>query len=133
MPFRDASGALVFRPSGHGALLENLNDVDADIVFIKNIDNVMTREGVLEMAKEKKALAGHLIMLQKEVYGFLTAIEETPDQVNLDEINLFLWRSFEVASCLKPSNRHLIISISRGGGQHRCSGGGRFGFKMKRV
>ena len=96
VPFRDASGALVFRPSGHGALLENLNDIHADIVFIKNIDNVMVREGVLEMATEKKALAGHLIELQKQVYVFLTAIEETPDQVHLDEINSFLWRSFGV-------------------------------------
>ena len=56
----------------------------------------MVREGVPEMATEKKALAGHLLELQKQVYGFLTAIEETPDQVHLDEINSFLWRSFGV-------------------------------------
>ena len=39
-PFRDKNDKLLFRPGGHGALIENLNDVDADVVFIKNIDNV---------------------------------------------------------------------------------------------
>ena len=40
-PFRDKNGNLLFRPGGHGALIENLNDVDADVVFVKNIDNVV--------------------------------------------------------------------------------------------
>ena len=40
-PFRDKDGKLLFRPGGHGALIENLNQQDADIVFIKNIDNVV--------------------------------------------------------------------------------------------
>ena len=40
-PFRDDKGHLVFRPGGHGALIENLNDLDSDIVFVKNIDNVV--------------------------------------------------------------------------------------------
>ena len=39
-PFRD-NGKLLFRPGGHGALIENLNDLDADVIFIKNIDNVV--------------------------------------------------------------------------------------------
>ena len=43
-PFRDEQGRLVFRPSGHGALIENLNDIDADIIFIKNIDNVVVNK-----------------------------------------------------------------------------------------
>ena len=40
-PFRKADGSLLFRPGGHGALIENLNDIEADVVFVKNIDNVV--------------------------------------------------------------------------------------------
>ncbi|MCB0383648.1 MAG: DUF4301 family protein, partial [Psychroserpens sp.] len=57
-PFREEDGSLLFRPSGHGALIENLNDLTADIIFIKNIDNVVTYKYKNEVAKYKKVLAG---------------------------------------------------------------------------
>ena len=65
-PFRDKNGELVFRPGGHGALIENLNDLDGDIIFIKNIDNV-----VPDLLKEstvtyKKVIAGMLVNLQRQ-------------------------------------------------------------------
>lgn len=56
-PFRNEEGELLYRPGGHGALIENLNDVDADILFIKNIDNVCHREYVEDTIEAKKALA----------------------------------------------------------------------------
>src|SRR5690606_19123470 len=59
-PFRDENGQLVFRPSGHGALLDNLNDLDADVVFIKNIDNVVVFKYESDVASHKKMLAGLL-------------------------------------------------------------------------
>ena len=62
---------MVFRPSGHGALLENLNEVDADIVFIKNIDNVVSRNYVETIAFQKKVLAGKLLSLQQKIFGFV--------------------------------------------------------------
>ncbi len=68
-------GRLVFRPSGHGALLENLNDLDADIIFIKNIDNVVVFKFEEEVAKYKIMLAGILLKIQRKflsIRKFLT-------------------------------------------------------------
>lgn len=93
-PFRDDNGRLVFRPSGHGALIENLNEVDADIVFIKNIDNVMAQEGVPEMALFKKGLAGILLHYQAKVHHYLEVLSTKPQEVSMEEINAFLWKSF---------------------------------------
>ena len=59
-PFRD-NGKLLFRPGGHGALIENLNDLDADIVFIKNIDNVVPDRLKDDTVTYKKLLAGVLV------------------------------------------------------------------------
>ncbi len=74
-PFRDTDDKLVFRPGGHGALIQNLNDLDADIIFIKNIDNVIQNH-METIALYKKALAGILIDLQTQIFDFLKAIEE---------------------------------------------------------
>jgi hypothetical protein len=73
-PFRDADGHLLFRPGGHGALIENLGKLDADIVFIKNIDNV-GHNNMQAIALYKKALAGMLIELQQEVFEYLRLID----------------------------------------------------------
>lgn len=62
-PFRTDDGRLLFRPAGHGALIENLNDIDADIIFIKNIDNVTTDARKGDTVACKKALAGVLVHL----------------------------------------------------------------------
>lgn len=61
--FREADGSLLFRPAGHGALLENLNDLTADIIFIKNIDNVVPDHLKLATIQYKKALAGLLLWI----------------------------------------------------------------------
>ena len=65
-PFRD-NGKLLFRPGGHGALIENLNDLDADIIFIKNIDNVVPDKLKADTVTYKKLIAGVLVTLQYEV------------------------------------------------------------------
>jgi len=70
-PFRDEHGRLVFRPAGHGALLENLNDLDAEVVFIKNIDNVVTDEQKGETIRYKKVLGGVLLHYQKQIFDLL--------------------------------------------------------------
>ena len=70
-PFRGSDGRLVFRPGGHGALLENLNALRGDLVFIKNIDNVVPDRLKQETTIYKKALGGYLIELQKEIFGCL--------------------------------------------------------------
>lgn len=70
-PFRNDDGSLLFRPAGHGALIENLDAIDADIVFIKNIDNVTTEQLRGDTIEYKKILAGLLIDLQQRCYKIL--------------------------------------------------------------
>ena len=74
-PFRDADGGLVFRPGGHGALIENLNDLDADVVFIKNIDNVVPDRLKQATIDYKQVIAGLLVRVQSQIFGFLNELE----------------------------------------------------------
>lgn len=83
-PFRDKNGKLLFRPGGHGALIENLNDVEADVVFIKNIDNVVPDSFKCSTVIFKKVIAGVLVTLQEKIFKYLTLIDSgkyTHDQV----------------------------------------------------
>jgi hypothetical protein len=70
-PFRDQQGSLVFRPGGHGALLENLNSIDGDIIYLKNIDNVVPDRLKPVTTLYKKALGGYLVFLQNNIFRFL--------------------------------------------------------------
>ena len=89
-PFRNNKGELVFRPGGHGALIENLNNLDADIIFIKNIDNII-QNNVEKTALYKKGLAGVLIELQQQTFTYLREIENHKlEHENIDEMILFL-------------------------------------------
>jgi len=74
-PFREQDGSLLFRPGGHGALIENLNEIDADIIFIKNIDNVVPDRLKASTISYKKALAGLLLQVQKKVFNYLKALD----------------------------------------------------------
>ena len=85
-PFRNERGELVFRPGGHGALIENLNNLDADIIFIKNIDNV-SQNHAENVALYKKALAGILIEIQKQVFQYLVEIENTQEDKLVEVID----------------------------------------------
>ncbi len=83
---RDRDGQMVFRPGGHGALINNLNMLDADIIFIKNIDNVVVSEFKEQVAFYKKMLAGKLLELQEKCFRFLELLDSknTRDQHVLD-------------------------------------------------
>jgi len=97
IPFRDEMGNLIFRPSGHGALLENLNDLDADIIFIKNIDNVVIFKFEEQVAESKKALAGLLLETQAQVFQYLEGLQNTAlNQDELSEIAQFLSKKLNV-------------------------------------
>ncbi len=74
-PFRSEDGNLLFRPGGHGALLTNLNELDADIVFIKNIDNIAPDRLKPATFLYKEALAGILLDYQERIFAFLQAFE----------------------------------------------------------
>src|SRR5690606_28994790 len=87
-PFREEGGALLFRPGGHGALIENLNDLDADILFIKNIDNVVPDRLKENEAHYKKLLAGILVTMQKRAFAYLGKLET--GKVTSDELDEML-------------------------------------------
>ena len=73
-PFRTDGGELLFRPAGHGALIENLDEIDADIIFIKNIDNVTTDARRGDTVVFKKVLAGVLLDRQERTFAHLRAL-----------------------------------------------------------
>lgn len=75
-PFRNEDGTFLFRPGGHGALIENLNELDADLIFIKNIDNVVTDSLKETTVDYKKALAGVLLDLQKQIFYYQKMLRE---------------------------------------------------------
>ncbi len=79
-PFLEDDGSLLFRPAGHGALLENLNEVSADLIFIKNIDNVVPDRLKPVTKSYKMALGGLLLEVQSRVFEALRALEEVASQ-----------------------------------------------------
>ncbi|XLS28827.1 DUF4301 family protein [Flavobacteriaceae bacterium M23B6Z8] len=101
--FRTDDGDLVFRPSGHGALIENLNDQDADIVFIKNIDNVVVSHLRDDIATYKKMLAGKLLEVQQKAFNFSKKLDSgnfVPNEIPIvsefleKELNVVLPKDF---------------------------------------
>jgi hypothetical protein len=74
-PFREEDGSLLFRPGGHGALIENLNDIDSDIIFIKNIDNVVPDHLKEETYRYKKVLGGLLLDVIEKINEYLAELE----------------------------------------------------------
>ncbi len=91
IPFRNSDGSLLFRPGGHGALIENLNEQEGDIIFIKNIDNVVTSRSLEDIANSKKVLAGLLLQIQESVFNYARLLEGQDVSIALlDEIKGYL-------------------------------------------
>ncbi len=104
-PFRNEDGSLLFRPGGHGALIENLNDIDADVIFIKNIDNVVPDRLKNETVTYKKLLAGILVHLQATSFRYLTLLDtKAYTHEQLEEISNFLE---EKLCCKAPKNQEM--------------------------
>lgn len=104
-PFRGKDGKILFRPGGHGALIENLNDLDADIIFIKNIDNVVPDRLKPETTEYKKLIAGVLVSKQAKAFKYLQLLDSgvyTHEQ--LEEIIRFLQNDL---SCRNPELKNL--------------------------
>ncbi len=105
-PFREEDGSLLFRPGGHGALIENLNDLDADIVFIKNIDNVVPDHLKQTTIDYKKALAGVLLKYQEKLFMYQQQLNEK-HYVALDSGFLAAASNFlEYTLNTKPESNH---------------------------
>jgi len=90
-PFRNGDGSILFRPGGHGALLANLNDIHADVIFIKNIDNVVPDKIKDTTYTYKKAIGGILLQYQQQIFEMLHQLDATTiHDETIDEIFQFL-------------------------------------------
>ena len=88
-PLRDGQGRLLFRPAGHGALIENLNEIDADLVFIKTVDNVAPDRLKSDTVIYKEMLAGLLLDLQRQAFGYLRRLD-AGERVSAEEMASFV-------------------------------------------
>lgn len=95
-PFREKDNSLLFRPAGHGALLENLSRLDADVIFIKNIDNVVPDRLKSETVTYKKALLGILLKTQHQLFDLLERAEKDRSTALLEEAEAFLQHELSV-------------------------------------
>ena len=119
-PILDANDELVFRPGGHGALIENLNAIDADLIFIKNIDNVVVSTYVDEISRNKKILGGKLIELQQKAFKFTKMLHNGVSDEELtttlhflfEELNVQISEEFEKYS-RKYQIEYLIEKLNR--------------------
>ncbi|MFP4446285.1 MAG: DUF4301 family protein, partial [Desulfosudaceae bacterium] len=96
-PFRDENGRLLFRPGGHGALLSNLNELAADIVFIKNIDNVAIAPVRQAHTGDLQVLCGLLILQQQRLFDFLRGLDkQRPDDDTVAALLAFVEKDLQV-------------------------------------
>jgi len=93
---RDEQGKPLFRPAGHGALLKNLNDLQGDIIFIKNIDNVVPDHLKPTVIHYKKVLGGLLVEVQQKIFSLLEALHTNPTIEVLNEAISFLNRELHI-------------------------------------
>lgn len=97
--FRDNNGELVFRPGGHGALIRNLNDIDTDVVFIKNIDNVVPDSLRGATLHYKMVIAGYLMQLHDKIVEYTSMIDSRSyEEADLDKVSEFLRTAFSYSA-----------------------------------
>ncbi|MBO5780032.1 MAG: DUF4301 family protein [Muribaculaceae bacterium] len=95
-PFRE-EGKMIFRPGGHGALIENLNDLDSTVVYIKNIDNVVPDANRAATVEYKKVLGGYLIMLHDQIEEYIDMLNSgNCDAGDLAEIMDFMLETLSI-------------------------------------
>ncbi len=104
-PFRNADGSLLFRPGGHGALIENLSDIDADVIFVKNIDNVVPERLQPATIESKKLLAGVLVTLQKQCFAYLEKLDS--GRYSMDDLLEMLHFVQKQLCCKNPETKFL--------------------------
>ena len=115
-PFRNEDGTLLFRPGGHGALIENLNDISADIIFVKNIDNVVPDRLKPETTEWKQVIAGVLVTLQKQAFQYLELLDSGKyDHDKLIEIVKFVQNELccRKTDIKEPEDADLVIYLRK--------------------
>lgn len=106
-PIRDANGKLVFRPGGHGALIHNLQKLQADVIYIKNIDNVTTESQVADTVYYKKIIGGFLLELKRQVNHYLNELETGNENI-LEEVLEFIHLRFQPGIPIGQTTEQLI-------------------------
>jgi len=117
-PFRLKDGSLLFRPGGHGALIHNLNNIDADIIFIKNIDNVVPDRLKEPIYFWKKVLGGYLLKIRDKIYEFIRLLSK--EQINktvlleaIDFCKRYLYIDMLQGTTIQEMAKYLIDRLNR--------------------
>ena len=105
LPFVEADGTVLFRPGGHGALIENLNDLDADIVFIKNIDNVVPDRLKDDCNSYKRLMAGVLVRNRRIAFDYLRHLDS--GRYTMSELRDMLHFTRHTLCCKNPETKYL--------------------------
>ncbi|MCG8580388.1 MAG: DUF4301 family protein [Bacteroidales bacterium] len=108
-PFRQEDGSLLFRPAGHGALIENLNDLEAELIFVKNIDNVIPEYLLPETVKYKKLLAGILLAKKEKIFEILDEL----DNADSGNINNTINKGIDFLCAELQMNRAKLEALSQ--------------------
>jgi hypothetical protein len=116
-PFRNADGTLLFRPGGHGALIENLNELSGGVVFIKNIDNVVPDHLKPATVLYKKALAGYLVQIREKLFEHIIILRSEPTTESMvaarnfidEKLNLRLSPAFYILDADSQRNELLRL------------------------
>ncbi len=106
-PFIKQDGTPLYRPGGHGALLNNLNKIDADIIFLKNIDNIIREELIGTTLRWKMILAGKLLEIRHKIFNYLVLLDTSPTEELITEIIQFL--DSELCVKIPKIDRAIII------------------------
>lgn len=120
-PYRTGDGNLLFRPSGHGALIDNLNTLDFDLIFIKNIDNIVVYDKSKKVSDYKKLIAGILLEIQDKAFKYLRLLDgELISEDLITKIELFLSSKMNVvidssykSATLKEKVAYLYRKLNR--------------------
>ncbi|MGW8312498.1 MAG: DUF4301 family protein [Desulfuromonadales bacterium] len=113
-PLRDDQGRLLFRPGGHGALLENLNDLAGDIILVRNIDNVVPDVLKQTNLEWTRLLAGYLLGVQKDQHSLLKALNEQPgNPVVREQVIHFLVDRLQSNVSLEDDSKTLLAHLDR--------------------
>lgn len=109
---RNKNQELIFRPAGHGALIQNLERIDSDIIFIKNIDNIANEKWTSQITFYKKVLGGVILELREKTYELLKSLE-TGDQTTLPHAIEFLYQKYGYRSIEEPSIGKVFSALNR--------------------
>ncbi len=110
-PFLDENGEVLYRAGGHGSLIENLNDLDGDIIFIKNIDNVCHKEYVEDTIDAKKMLASAGYEVKQQIDSYI--LDLLADDYDLDEIIRFMEDTLNIVSKTEITKDRALAFLNR--------------------